>query len=724
MKKQPLPHDFDWQQWSSDETDLSAIEPLLATRILFNTLLINEFEHALLQLKNDDCVWGPVHTSVGQESLAAATMAALYKGDKIAGSHRAHHQFLSKVINVTLDNTWNPLKEDLPEAAAEVVRRTMAEIMGLTDGYCGGRGGSMHLRHIEAGVLGTNAIVGGGIPIATGAAYAEKYTQSGNVVVCFFGDGAVNQGAFHEACNLAGLWKLPIIYFIENNLYAVATHAKDACAVTDLSLRASSYKMDGRIVEGHDVAAVYETVKTVTDGIRQGNRPCMIEAKCYRRYHHAGDQPGSAYGYRGKEEEAEWMKRDAVVTFPAALKKAGIVSESDLQRIKQMVQDVISQAVEACTTAKTPRVVREELWPKPETASHGMRSDGKEFEGITYSEQEDFSDFQDITYSNVIAAVTGRWMEKDKHVIEFGEEVASFGGGAYGATKGLPAKYPQQVINTPISEAGFVGLTCGAAMSGMRPIVEIMFPDFSLVAADQLFNQIGKARHMYGGTTGLPIVARTRIATGCGYGGQHSMDPVGLFALFPGWRIVAPSNAFDYIGLFNTAMQSLDPVVILEHHSLYAKKFSIPENDLDYFIPFGKAKTIAAGNDLTILAYGSMTERLRHLHHELSALGVSAEIIDLRSLDLPGIDYETIGTSVKKTGAVAIVEEAPKSQSIGDKIAAAITERYFDYLDAPPGFMTSMDVPSPVSRKLEETVLLNDQQILQIIEAIAKRKWR
>lgn len=724
MKKHTLTHDFDWQQWSSNESDLSSIEPLLATRILFNTLLINEFEHALLQLKSDDCVWGPVHTSVGQEALASASMAALRKGDKIAGSHRAHHQFLSKTMNFLLSDTWDPRQEDLPEDARNAVQRTLAEIMGLASGYCGGRGGSMHLRYIEAGILGTNAIVGGGIPLTTGAAYAEKHKQSGNVVVCFFGDGAVNQGAFHEACNLAGIWNLPIIYFIENNFYAVGTHAKDACAVTDLSLRASSYNMDGRIVEGHDAVAVYELVKSVADGIRQGNRPCMIEAKCYRRYHHAGDQPGSVYGYRNKDEEAEWMKKDAVVTFPTALKNAGIVSDPDLQRIKQMVQDVVAQAVEACTVAGTPRVVREELWPKPETASDGMRSNGKEFKGILYSEEEDFSEFQEIPYSNAIAAVTGRWMGKDQNVVEFGEEVASFGGGAYGATKELPAKYPQQVINTPISEAGFVGLTCGAAMSGMRPIVEIMFPDFSLVAADQLFNQIAKARHMYGGTTDLPIVARTRIASGCGYGGQHSMDPVGLFALFPGWRIVAPANAFDYIGLFNTAMQSLDPVVILEHHSLYTKKFPVPVHSLDYFIPFGKAKIISMGNDVTILVYGSMVERVKRLHKELSARGISAEIIDLRSLDLPGIDYATIGTSVKKTGALAIVEEAPTSQSIGDKIASVITERYFDYLDAPPGFITSMDVPNPVSRNLEKTVLLNDQEILHITEAIAKRKWR
>ncbi len=716
-------NDFNWQHWKAEKTDLAAIAPLLASKILLNTVLINEFEHAVLRLKNDDCVWGPVHASVGQEALAAASIAALQKGDKIAGSHRAHHQFLSKTMDFVLNETWDPRKEDLPEEANNAVRQTLAEIMGLASGYCGGRGGSMHLRNIEAGVLGTNAIVGGGIPIATGAAYAEKAQQTGNVVVCFFGDGAANQGSFHEACNLAGIWNLPIIYFVENNLYAVATRAVDACAVDDISLRASSYGMDGRVVDGDDVVAAYETVKSVADGIRQGNRPCIIEAKCYRRYHHAGDLPGSAYGYRDKKEEVEWKKKDAVVTFPMAMIGAGVLSESDVQRIMETAKNAVDRAVDACAIAGTPYVVRDELWPEPDTAGFGMRSEGSEFENITYSEIEDFDEFQEIVYSDAISAVTGRWMERNRQVVALGEEVASFGGGAYGATKGLPAKYPQQVINTPISEAGFVGLACGAAMSGMRPIVELMFPDFSLVAADQLFNQIGKARHMYGGTTDLPIVVRTRIATGCGYGGQHSMDPVALFSLFPGWRIVAPGNAFDYVGLFNTAMQSLDPVVILEHHSLYAKKFPVPEHSLDYFISFGKAKVIAAGEDVTILAYGAMIERLKHVHKELETSDISAEIIDLRSLDLPSIDYETIGKSVRKTGAVTSVEEAPKSQSIGDRIAAAVTERFYDYLDASPGCITSMDVPCPVSRKLEENVLVKDHEILQKVEAVAKREW-
>jgi len=723
MKQKRLELDFDWQIWKSETGDLKGLGSSRASRMLFEIYLINEFENAVLKLKNEDCVWGPVHSSVGQEAAAVASIAALQREDKISGSHRAHHQFLAKALEYFLEDSWNPVEEVLPHEAQEVVRRTLAEIMGLAPGYCGGRGGSMHLRFAEAGILGTSAIVGGGIPVATGAAYAEKYKKSGNIVVCFFGDGAVNQGSFHEACNLAGLWQLPIIYVIENNLYAVATRYGDASAVERLSIRASGYKMNGRIVDGNDVAAVYGAVRDATRQIREGCPPYLIELRCYRRYHHAGDQPGSAYGYRDKEEEAAMLERDALSTFPKMLIESGLISEGDAEKVLSMATDSISEAVGFCTSGGEQPRVKKELWPDPESVLLGLRSGGAELNELDYKERDDFQEFENVTYSDAIAAVTGRWLERDERVFVLGEEVANFGGGAYGATKGLPERYPERIVNTPISEAGFTGLAGGAAISGLRPIVEIMFPDFALVAADQVFNQIGKARYMYGGTTDVPLVARTRIATGCGYGAQHSMDPVGLFSLFPGWRIVAPSNAFDYIGLFNTAMHSLDPVLIIEHHSLYTQSFSIPKDELDYHIPLGKARVAVEGEDVTMIAYSSVVERLTKLVHELKPLGVFPEIIDLRTVDLPNIDFDCIGDSVKRTGAVVVVEEAPPSQAIGHRIVAEITKRFYDWLDGPPGCINSQDVPSPVSRMLESSVILTDREILETTEAVAKRNW-
>lgn len=594
----------------------------------------------------------------------------------------------------------------------------------MAPGYCGGRGGSMHLRYVDAGVIGTNAIVGGGIPLATGAAYAEQYNKTGNVVVCFFGDGAINQGVFHESCSLAGIWNLPIIYFVENNLYGVGTRADISCAVQDLSLRADSYQMDARIVDGNDVAAVYATVKNVADGIRKGNRPCVIEAKCYRHYHHAGDQPGSTFGYRTKKEEKEWLKKDAINTYPEALLETGLLKKAQIEIIRKQVKKVVAQAVDFCASHEKKYQVREALWPKPETVDAGIRSEGQELSEIKYNKPEDFPDQTEMVYSDAIAAVTGRWLEKDDQTVVLGEEIASFGGGAYGATKNLPKLYPDRVRNTPITEAGFIGLACGAAMSGMRPIAELMFPDFALVAADQLFNQIGKARHMYGGSTDLPLVVRTRIAIGCGYGGQHSMDPVALFSLFPGWRILAPSNAADYIGLFNTAMQSLDPVLMVEHHALYTKKYQIPKDNLDYFIPFGKANLVAEGKNITLVGYSSIIDRLKIIADQLKSQGISADIIDLRTLDLPGIDYEMIGKSLKKTGALAIIEEAPTSNSIGSTIAAEVYQRFYDELDGPVACVTSKDVPNSVSRILEAAAMLKDEEIIETVMAVANRRWR
>ena len=726
MKQENLRPTFTWQRWRSEEGDLAALPEGVAARMLFDVLLINRFELALLELKGNDAVWGPVHTSVGQEATAAGVVAALRPGDQFAATYRSHHQFLAKALQFRVPAAWNPAAEELPEAGLEVVRRTMAEIMGLAPGYCGGRGGSMHLRYAEAGFLGANAIVAGGLPLAAGAAYAEKQAGSGSVVVGFVGDGALHQGALHEALNMAGLWKLPLICFIENNLYAVATKVQEASAVQDLSVRAAAYDMDGYIVDGSDPVAIYRLVSHVAGGLRGGGRPAMIEAKCYRRFHHAGDVPGSAFRYRSRDEEAEYAGREVTRVLPEALQEAGILSADEVAHIRRCSEQAVLAAMEACAVKGEGGAwaVRAELWPRPETAAEGMRSAGTEWQGITFVAPRDLAADAELTYSDAIAAVTGRWLERDPRAIVFGEEVANLGGGAYGATKGLPERFPGRVINTPISEGGFAGLGFGAAQLGMRVVVEIMFADFALVAADQLFNQISKGRHMYGDTTDVPLVVRTRIGTGLGYGAQHSMDPVGLYGLFPGFRIVAPATGADYIGLFNSAMHSLDPVVILEHNALYTQSFPVPAGDLDYCLPFGQAELVAGGDDLTIVTYGHLVRRCRGLAERLRAAGVSADIIDLKTLDHIDLDYATIGASLARTGALLVVEEAARSHGIAATVADQVQSRFFDDLDAPVAVLTSLDISTPVSRALELAALVSDDQIADAAVAVGTRTWR
>ncbi len=726
MRQEELRPTFTWQRWRSEEGDLAALPEGVAARMLFDALLINRFELALLELKGSDAVWGPVHTSVGQEATAAGVVAALRPADKFAATYRSHHQFLAKALQYELPADWNPAAEELPEAGLQVVRRTMAEIMGLAPGYCGGRGGSMHLRYAQAGFLGANAIVAGGLPLAAGAAYAEKQAGSDSVVVGFVGDGALHQGALHEALNMAGLWKLPLICFVENNGYAVATSVREASAVEDLSVRAAAYDMDGYIVDGSDPVAIYRLVRHVAEGLRGGGRPAMIEAKCYRRFHHAGDVPGSAFRYRSRDEEAEYAGREVTRVLPEAVQAAGILSAQQVAHIRTTGEQAVRAAMDACAVkdAGGAWAVRAELWPRAETAADGMRSAGSEWQGITFVSPRDLAANGELTYADAIAAVTGRWLERDPRAIVFGEEVANLGGGAYGATRGLPERFPDRVINTPISEGGFAGLGFGAAQLGMRVVVEIMFADFALVAADQLFNQISKGRHMYGDTTDVPLVIRTRIGTGLGYGAQHSMDPVGLYGLFPGFRIVAPATSADYIGLFNSAMHSLDPVVMLEHNALYTQSFPVPDGDLGYCLPFGQAEVVAQGDDLTIVTYGHLVGRCRGLTERLREQGVSADVIDLKTLDHVDLDYTTVGASLARTGAVLIVEEAARSHGIAATVAEQVQSRFFDHLDAPVAVLTSLDISTPVSRALELAALVSDDQIADAAVAVGRRTWQ
>ena len=525
---------------------------------------------------------------------------------------------------------------------------------------------------------------------------------------------------------MAGLWKLPLICFIENNLYAVATKVQEASAVQDLSVRAAAYDMDGYIVDGSDPVAIYRLVSHVAGGLRGGGRPAMIEAKCYRRFHHAGDVPGSAFRYRSREEEAEYAGREVTRVLPEAVQEAGILSADAVAHIRRSSEQAVLAAMQACAVKGEGGAwaVRAELWPRPETAAEGMRSAGAEWQGITFVAPRDLAADAELIYSDAIAAVTGRWLERDPRAIVFGEEVANLGGGAYGATRGLPERFPGRIINTPISEGGFAGLGFGAAQLGMRVVVEIMFADFALVAADQLFNQISKGRHMYGDTTDVPLVVRTRIGTGLGYGAQHSMDPVGLYGLFPGFRIVVPATSADYIGLFNSAMHSLDPVVILEHNSLYTQSFPVPAGDLDYCLPFGQAELVAEGDDLTIVTYGHLVRRCLGLAERLSAAGVSADIIDLKTLDHVDLDYAAVGASLARTGALLVVEEAARSHGIAATVADQVQSRFFDDLDAPVAVLTSLDISTPVSRALELAALVSDDQIAAAAVAVGKRTWR
>ena len=288
------------------------------------------------------------------------------------------------------------------------------------------------------------------------------------------------------------------------------------------------------------------------------------------------------------------------------------------------------------------RRIRPELWPDAAFVDVGIRGDLSELADARTVEQRDFTgELKRGKLIDAVARVMDRRMGEDPRIVVLGEDVHRLNGGTNGATKGLATKYPGRVLGTPISENAFAGLGGGLALDGrFRPVVEFMYPDFLWVAADQVFNQIGKARHMFGGRNPVPLVLRTKVAMGSGYGSQHLMDPAGIFATSPGWRIMAASTPYDYVGLMNAALALGDPVLMLEHVDLYGAEGEIPVDDLDYQIPFGQAAVRREGKDVTVLTYLSMVE---HARQAIEQTGVDAELIDLRFLDRASLDWQTVG---------------------------------------------------------------------------------
>ncbi|HEX9648642.1 MAG TPA: thiamine pyrophosphate-dependent enzyme [Alphaproteobacteria bacterium] len=697
-----LTTDTEWLEIRATAADWRKADASALLRMLHHLHLIRAFEELVLELAGEALVHGPAHSSIGQEGAAVGCISALRAADQINGTHRAHHHFLAKALGYVDTGKPDPFAGALPEAMQTVLMRTLAEILGLEPGYGRGRGGSMHLRWKDAGVVGTNAIVGGGVPIATGVAWSRKQAGEGDVVVTFFGDGAVHQGAVAESFNLAALWDLPILFFIDNNQYAVSTTIAESTRERRLTARGLAYGIPAYTCDGMDALAVRIATMRALALLRAGKGPAIVEASSYRYFHQNGPLPGSAFGYRSKDEEAEWRARDAIDRLGAEMVRLGHLDQRRLARLRTDAQGSVARAGETLLEPEgNRRRIRPALWPDPATVDHGIRGDLSELAGARFVELETFAGaVEERKFVDLVAAVMGRRMATDERIYVLGEDVHHLRGGTNGATRGLAERFPGRIIGTPITEGGFAGVGGGIAADGkFRPVVEFMYPDFCYVAADQVFNQIPKMRHMFGGDMAVPLVLRGKVAAGSGYGSQHSMDPIGLYAMFPGWRIVAPSTPFDYVGLMNSALACDDPVLVVEHLDLYGATGPAPVDDLDYFIPLGKAKVVRPGEDFTVLASLSM---VRPCVEVADRLGVSAEVIDLRSLDRAGLDWQTIGGSVAKTNNVLIVEQGTRGTSWGGPVADEIQRRLFDYLDQPVQRVCGAESAPTISKSLDQ----------------------
>ncbi|MBB5157168.1 alpha-ketoacid dehydrogenase subunit alpha/beta [Saccharopolyspora phatthalungensis] len=712
-----------WVELRTSSEDWDTADPDLLLQMLGQALWIRVFEEYVLELAGQGLIHGPAHSSIGQEGGAVGSILPLRSDDYVNGSHRGHHQFLAKAFGHVTSRKPGLLPE-LTDDVRVVLRRTLAEICGLADGFCRGRGGSMHLRWRDAGAMGTNAIVGGGVPQAAGFAFNQRHAGTDAVSVTYFGDGAVNIGSVLETFNLAAAWRLPVCFFIENNQYAVSTSVQEATAEARLSARGPGFNIPSWRVDGMDPLAVNLAMNEALDHMRAGNGPTIVEADLYRYFHQNGPYPGSAFGYRDKSEEKAWRDRDPIEQLRTHVLRRSLATTEDiaaaLEEITEAMRQIGDSLLESVPGGKPgQRRIKAAEWPDPGFVDVGVRGDLSELEGSRYEEADTFSaELGERRFIDAVSDVLARRMATDERVVVLGEDVHRLKGGTNGATKRALELVPDRVLGTPISENAFTGLGGGMALDGrIRPVVEYMYADFMWVAADQLFNQVAKARHMFGGDNAVPFVLRSKLAVGTGYGSQHSMDPAGILTSAPGLRVVAPSTPFDYIGLMNTALACEDPVVVLEHVDLYPTSGPAPIDDLDYRIPVGKAAVRREGDDLTIISYLSM---VRHCLDALDQVAeVKADLIDLRWLDRASLDWETIAGSVRKTNRVLIVEQGAVGTSYGGWLADEIQRRLFDWLDAPISRVTGKESSPSISKVLERAAIARTDEVVTALREFA-----
>lgn len=729
------------------ELKAKTITPEEAVAVLEDMLVIRELEEMIVKLRSgayepirDYNYRGPTHVSVGQEGTAAGACAALQLADNITSTHRGHGESLAKgtvairqmsdaQLRQRVPSCKSDKREDLIEAALEEhVYRTICELFGKDDGYCRGRGGSMHIADFTVGHLGANAIVGGGVPIATGAALANRYLERGNVVCCFAGDGAYANGVVLEALNFAAQAQftnhladphrggLPIVFLICNNHYGM-THRSDdeVMGIDRMARRAAGFannNMHAEIVNGMSVLAVRDAVKRATELCREGKGPVLLDVDTYRYWGHSLSDPRNEY--RTKEEEAAWKAVDAIDSYKKELLEAKVLDAKGLHAVEKRAADRNARAARRAAAAADPAAEDVLTFMYTDTKCETVPAEFAKVDILAPLPEIKRSNGE-LTYKDALKEALIQEMARDKRVVFYGEDVADYGG-AFKVTKGLLESFGRsRVFNSPISEACICGTGCGAAMNGLRPVVELMYFDFALMSSDQISNQAAKWHYMSGAQTEVPMVIRASAGAGKGYGGQHSQTLESMFCHIPGLYVVYPSTPYDAKGMLKAAIRDNNPVLFVESQALYGMKGAVPEGE--YLVPLGVADVKREGSDITLVAWGPVVHDCLKAAEKLKAeRGVSAEVIDLRSL-VP-LDMETILRSVQKTGRCVVASQAVHIGSFTGEIASTIQDQAFDYLDAPVKRVGARNGIAPQSHILEAAFLPNVNDILAAANAI------
>ena len=614
-------------------------------------------------------------SGIGQEAISVGVTKALKANDTIFTMHRNLGVFTSR--NIPLENLFG-------------------QIIGNELGFTKGRDRSFHFGTPQYNIVGMISHLAAMLPVACGSGLGYKLKKQNRIAVAFVGDGATSEGDFHEALNLAAVWKLPVIFLIENNGYGLSTPTNEQYLCKQLSDRAIGYGIDGISIDGNDIELVYNTIQKYSEQIRKSPQPILIEAKTFRM---RGHEEASGIKYVPKELIQKWEKKDPIKQFETKILKQKIYNSNEMNNIQTNIKEKIDKAIDLALNAKFPK-----------------SSDIEELKDV-YSDYKFTSNkiskvTHELRYVDAIQESLFQSMKKDKTIILMGQDIAEYGG-VFKISEGFINHFgKERVRNTPIIESGIIGASLGLSLEGFKPIVEMQFADFISCGINQVINNLAKTYYRWG----HPVNVTIRMPTGGGVnaGPFHSQNLESLFMHIPGLKIIYPSSPYDAKGLLASAINDANPILFFEHKFLYrTQKAEVPK-DL-YSLEIGKGKVIQKGTDITIITYGLgviwLKEILNNLQEE-----ISIELIDLRSL-MPW-DKELVYESVKKTNKALIVHEANQTGGIGAEISASIHQDLFEYLDAPVERLGSIDIPTPFNQELEQEVFWPKSRILDTIKKI------
>jgi 2-oxoisovalerate dehydrogenase E1 component len=552
------------------------------------------------------------------------------------------------------------------------------------------------------------------LPHAVGLALARRLQGDRAVTFACTGDGGTSKADFHEALNFAGVYDLPVVFGVENNQWAISVRRNNQTASKTIAQKAVAYGFEGILVDGNDVIASFEATKYAVDKARRGGGPTLIEYMTYRLGPHTTAELVSNK-LKAPDEVAEWEHKSPITRFEKYLRLRGLLDDRSKETILAAAQRRMDEAVAAyrATTTPDPSIMFEYTYSTPTPLLMEERAEafgGKPAGSAQPSEPEIAGGKPGVNIRNAVNMGLREGMRRDSRVVVFGEDVGK-NGGVFQVTRGLQDEFgPDRVFDTPLAELSIGGLFVGLSIGGMVPVAEFQFDSFATPAFDQIFGHIARMRNRTRGRYAPRGVIRFPYGAGIRAPELHSESPEAYFAHTPGLKVVVPSTPYDAKGLLSSALLEPDPVIFMEPKRIYdSPKMEVPEEE--YRIPIGKAKVAREGADLTLISFGAMMVPTMQAADSLqSEHSLSAEVVDLRTIS--PLDFTTILGSVRKTGRLVVVHEAPRNLGVGAEIAATVADKALDSLKAPIKRVTGFDVEVPLAR-LEDFYLPNKERVLK-----------